>query len=66
MKSAHDKIKAHLKSGRQITGLVAWKKFSCYRLSSVINRLRSEGMNIKTTIYFQGKEYSFASYRLVK
>ncbi len=64
--SGHDKIKKWLLKGHGITPLKSWTMFSVYRLSSVINRLRNEGMNIKTIIHFQGKEYSYAEYKLVK
>lgn len=64
--STHDKVKRYLKSGRVITGLIAWRKFSCYRLSSIIHRLRRDGMKIRTTIHFASKQYSFASYKLIK
>ena len=59
--SKHNQIKAHLESGRQITGLGALGAYNLYRLSSVINRLRNEGMKIKTTIItgrFQHAIYS--------
>jgi len=32
----------HLKSGKTLTGLQAWRLFGCYRLSSVINRLNKK------------------------
>jgi hypothetical protein len=64
--TGHDKIKRWLNKGFGITPLTAWKMFSVYRLSSVIHRLRREGMNIKTIIHCAGKEYSYAEYRLVK
>lgn len=65
-KTAHEKIKRWLKKGHGITPLQSWTMFSCYRLSSVINRLRNEGMNIKTIIHCAGKEYSYAEYKIVK
>ena len=39
-------ILKHLKSGKTLTGLQAWNKYGCYRLSSVINRLNDKGHNI--------------------
>lgn len=64
--TAHEKIKRWLKKGNSITPLTSWQMFSCYRLSSVINRLRKEGMPIETIIHRGGKEYSFAEYKLRK
>ena len=52
--SKHKQIKAHLDSGRNISGLGAWALYDVYRLSSVINRLRNKGMKIKTKIDFEG------------
>jgi len=65
-KTAHEKIKRWLNKGFGITPLTAWQMFSCYRLSSVIHRLRRDGMNIKTIIHCAGKEYSYAEYKIVK
>ena len=62
--SKHNQIKAHLKSGRSISGLLALHYYSVYRLSSVINRLRNEGLKIKTTMEYnlQGtSKYAFYS-----
>lgn len=66
-RTAHDKIRSWLKSGKSITGGLAWRKFSVYRLSSIINRLRhQEHMDIKTEMMFEGKDYSFARYFIPK
>ena len=46
--SKHNQIKVHLESGRDISGLGALRIYGVYRLSSIINRLRNEGMKIKT------------------
>lgn len=43
------KVKAHLKAGKTITGLTALKMFGCYRLSAVIHELRKE-MKIKMAL----------------
>ena len=43
-----DKILAHLKSGRSITGREAWLTYRIYRLSDVILKLRAKGYDIKT------------------
>ena len=61
-KQSHEaKIKAHLKSGKSISGLQALRLYGCYRLSAVIFRLRDEGLKISTTI--KNKEH-FATYKL--
>lgn len=40
-------VLSHLKSGKTLTGLQAWRLFGCYRLSSVINRLnKTPGISI--------------------
>lgn len=55
MTSKHDEIRQHLKSGFTITGLSAIDLFNVYRLSSVINRLRKEGLEIETSM-IQGSD----------
>ena len=50
----------YLESGGRINGLSAIDMFGCYRLSSVINILRNEGVAIKTKMIpnpLTGKEY---------
>ena len=46
--SKHNQIKAHLESGRGISGRGAMNLYNVYRLSSVIHRLRNKGMIIET------------------
>ena len=41
-------ILRYLECGYSISGISALDKFGCYRLSSVIFNLRSQGVNIKT------------------
>lgn len=43
-----DKILAFLKKGYFITQPIAVQEFNCWRLSSVIDRLRRQGYNIQT------------------
>ena len=62
-KNAKEKIKAHLERGNSITPAQAWDKYGCYRLASVINRLRSEGLKIHTEL--SGKE-GYAKYYLIQ
>ena len=40
----------YLREHGSITGAQAWESFGCYRLSSVIKRLRNDGYNIRTEI----------------
>jgi hypothetical protein len=48
--SKHAEIRKHLEAGHSITGLEAIDRYRLYRLSSVINRLRREGLEIETTM----------------
>lgn len=49
--SKHNEIKQHLMRGESITGLQAIDLYGVYRLSSVINRLRSKDqLPIQTTM----------------
>lgn len=59
--SKHSQIREHLLSGHHITGLIALNQYGVYRLSSVINRLRNEGIPIITKIVHVGN-YSYAKY----
>lgn len=43
-----NQILAHLKQGKSITQIEAIDLYGCYRLSSVINRLRNLGHDIFT------------------
>ena len=43
-----DKVLAWLLGGYSITPQIAVQMFNCWRLSSVINRLRNEGHTIET------------------
>jgi hypothetical protein len=53
----------HLEKGKAITQQGAIETFQCYRLASVINKLRDKGHNIKTElVYYNGKR--FAKYSL--
>jgi negative regulator of replication initiation len=64
--SKHKQIKDYLKSGQYLTGLKAMEKFNVYRLSSVINRLRNEGMTIKTEMIQGDENVTYAKYFLEK
>ena len=49
--SKHQVIKAYLLDGMELSGIGALSMFNVKGLSSVINRLRNEGLNIKTEMY---------------
>ena len=62
--SKHNQIKAHLESGKTITGLKALHYYGLYNLhglSSVIYRLRKKGMKIRTVLY-----KGYATYSIIK
>lgn len=64
-KSKHDKIRTMILSGKKITPMIALQRFGVFRLASVINRLRKEGISIDTVIkYANGDQY--AEYCLTK
>ena len=65
-KQAQARIKVWLLLGKAITPLIALKRFRCFRLSSVIHRLRRSGLNIDTYIVNAGTDNSYARYTLVK
>jgi len=48
--SKQSEIKAHLLSGQPITGLLAIDLYGVYRLSSAINRIRNQGVKVKTSM----------------
>ena len=48
--SKHSEIRKHLQAGHSLTGLEAIDLYRVYRLSSVINRLRREGLEIQTSM----------------
>lgn len=57
--SKHKLIKQYLLNGNELSGLSALNLFNVYRLSSVINRLRNEGLDIKTTMIQDDKSDVF-------
>jgi hypothetical protein len=48
--SKHSEIRKHFQAGHSLTGLEAIDLYQVYRLSSVINRLRKEGLEIETSM----------------
>lgn len=65
--SAAKRIEEHLLSGNSITPLEALQSYGCFRLGSVINRLRKK-YTIDTELVPNPKDpaHSFARYRLKK
>lgn len=60
-------IKRHLLSGKSITPVEALQLCSCFRLASVIHRLRNEdGLCIKTVMVENKRGNSFAKYYIEK
>ena len=64
--SVKENVLVILKSGGSITQLGALKSFGCFRLSSVIHRLREEGHNIETRLVQHPTRDSctYAEYRI--
>ena len=61
--SQRDRILAHLKSGKPLTGLEALSRFNCYRLSARIGELRESGYRIERT-WVQKGDKRYAKYQL--
>jgi hypothetical protein len=57
-------VLAHLQTGRTITPIKAQAEYSCWRLASVINRLRKQGHNIKTYMRQSVTGKPYAEYKL--
>jgi hypothetical protein len=63
--STHNDILLHLQKHGSITGAEAYEKYRCYRLSSVINRLRDHHIiETSMTDYVgqYGKKSRYATY----
>lgn len=60
----------HLKKGKSITPIEALNYFGSFRLSSIINRLRKDGIDIVTIPVEFTSKYGFksryAKYKIVK
>ena len=62
-------ILAHLEKGHSITPLEALSQFGCFRLASVICKLKKDGYNIKSNIdeiYTEEGVKKFARYWMTK
>ena len=65
--SQQDQILQHMKRKRTITPMKALDYFGCFRLASVIHRLRQEGYVIVTEMReSKSTGNKYAQYRLVK
>ena len=63
------RIRKYLETGKSLTALDALYQFSCFRLGARIHNLKSEGMNIESTlieITSDGKTKRIARYHLAK
>ena len=58
-----DRLKVRLLSGQSVTPLQALRRWGCFRLAVYVNRLRNEGMKIKTEMV-SAKGSTFAKYSL--
>lgn len=63
--SQRERILAHLKGGKAITPLDAWRMFRCYRLGARIHEIRRRGYNVINTWQRDGDK-RFARYKLVR
>ena len=61
--SKQDRVLAHLKAGKTLTGLEAIELFNLYRLSSAIENLRFDGWQIETEMV-KGKDSRYGRYKL--
>ena len=63
------RIRKYLESGRSLTALDGLHMFNCFRLGARIHNLKSEGMNIESTlieITSDGRKKHVARYKLIK
>ena len=64
-----DHVYLHLKRHKSITSKVAWEKFECTRLSSIINRMRNRDYCITTEMIDTKDKYgtktSYAKYHYI-
>ena len=61
-----EKILNYLKKRNQLTQLVAWSEFGCWRLAARIKELRERGHEIKTIKRRDERGTRYAVYVLVK
>lgn len=69
-KTQKEAILYYLQKGKAITPMSALQLFGCFRLSSIIHKLRKEGYNIATKDVKFKSRFGFtgvyASYKIVK
>ena len=63
-KTQKQQVKEHLKDGNSITPIEELERFGCFRLASIICRLRDGGMSIKTSLTKNSHGHSFAKYTI--
>jgi len=69
MESQNKRIRKYLESGKSLTPLDALYMFGTFRLGARIHELKSEGLNIESTIIkitSEGKKKHVSRYKLVK
>lgn len=62
-KQVKPRLKVALMKGEKITPLIALKRWGCFRLAVYVDRLRKEGMKIKTEMKYKSGS-SYAQYSL--
>ena len=66
----YDMVLNHLKSGKEITPLVAVRKYGAYRLGAIIFNLRRDGYQISTRLEYKknknGRTGHYAVYKLIQ
>ena len=60
--SQKEKVKKHLESGRPISSWEAIEMWHITRLAAIINVLKKEGMNIKSTMKRSSSKKPYAEY----
>ena len=65
-KNHPEKVMSHLTRHGDITPMGAWNVYGCYRLSSVINRLRKKGHAIGTRMKTDDAGKQYAQYYMVR
>jgi hypothetical protein len=58
------RLKAHILSGKTITSLQALERWGTMRIAVYVNRLRQDGVKIRTTMVTKGKK-TFAEYSAI-
>lgn len=59
------RIKIWLLQGKVLTPMIALQRWGCFRLAVYVNRLRKEGLKIKTTMKYTKDGRQYAEYKVV-